>query len=172
MSAWSIYARRGKGPVLRFDGRHFSNTKPGKLFDNPERAKSAGLRLLAQYPILKQYRVWTSPASAARRNVQKRRSNPAVRSAGLRRAAQLLKDFSGHDPEEILSIEQKPITRGLVVGRLAGVLYDTVRDGAYEEYIHQFKIKSRPLLVSSEDGTQLGIVGGRFQFTEAGIEDR
>ena len=168
MSAWSIYARRGKGPVLRFDGRHFSNTKPGKLFDNPERAKTAGLRLLAQYPILKQYRLWTSPA--ARRTV--RRKNPAIRNTSLAKASKLLRDFSGHDPEEILSIEQKPITRGLVVGRLAGVLYDTVRDGAYEEYIHQFKIKSRPLLVTSEDGTQLGIVGGRFQFTEAGIEDR
>jgi hypothetical protein len=62
--------------------------------------------------------------------------------------------------------------KGLVIGQLAGVLYDTKRDGVPEKYIHRFKRKSRPLLTVSADGTQLGIVGGQYQFTEAGIEDR
>lgn len=62
--------------------------------------------------------------------------------------------------------------RGLVVGELDGVLYTTVRDGNVEKYIHRFKKKSRPLLTARADGKQLGIVGGQFQMTEAGIEDR
>lgn len=59
-----------------------------------------------------------------------------------------------------------------MVGELDGVLYTTVRDGQTEKYVHRFRKKSRPLLATSHDGTQLGIVGGQFQFTEAGIEDR
>ena len=61
---------------------------------------------------------------------------------------------------------------GLVIGKLDGVLYTTVRDGKRESYIHEFRARSRPLLAASSDGTQLRIVGGRFEFTDAGIEDR
>lgn len=61
---------------------------------------------------------------------------------------------------------------GLVVGELDGVLYSTTRDGKREKYIHRFRRKSRPLLAASHDGKTLRIVGGRFEFTEAGIEDR
>lgn len=62
--------------------------------------------------------------------------------------------------------------KGLVIGELDGVLYTTIRDGKTEKYIHRFGKKSRPLLTARADGKQLGIVGGRFQMTEAGIEDR
>lgn len=62
--------------------------------------------------------------------------------------------------------------KGLVIGELDGVLYNTVRDGVPEKYVHRFRKSSRPLLAASADGTQLEIVGGRFQMTEAGIEDR
>ena len=61
---------------------------------------------------------------------------------------------------------------GLVIGELDGVLYTTVRDGETEKYIHEFKKKSRPLLVSSHDGDSLHIIGGEYEFTEKGIEDR
>jgi hypothetical protein len=50
--------------------------------------------------------------------------------------------------------------------------YTTVRDGKRERYIHRFRKKSRPLLAASSDGTSLQILGGEFEFTEAGIEDR
>lgn len=90
----------------------------------------------------------------------------------LRQAAGLLEEFSGHAPEEILKIKQAPMKTGLVIGEMDGVLYTTVRDGKLEKYVHRFKKQSRPLLTASSDGTQLGIVGGRYQFTEAGIEDR
>jgi len=61
---------------------------------------------------------------------------------------------------------------GLVVGDLDGVLYTTVRDGKTEHYQHDFKKGSRPLLAASSDGKSLHILGGEYEFTERGIEDR
>lgn len=90
----------------------------------------------------------------------------------LRQAAELLEEFSGHKPTEVLRVHRRPFRKGLVIGEMDGVLYSTVRDGVAERYIHRFRKSSRPLLAASSDGTQLEIVGGRFQMTEAGIEDR
>jgi hypothetical protein len=81
-------------------------------------------------------------------------------------------DFTGHIPSRILRVQKRHATRGLIIGELDGVLYSAVRDGRLERYIHRFRQRSRPLLTASADGKQLDIVGGRFQFTEAGIEDR
>jgi hypothetical protein len=58
------------------------------------------------------------------------------------------------------------------VGELDGVLYTTVRDGVTEKYIHKFRKKSRPLLATSHDGKSLHILGGEYEFTERGIEDK
>lgn len=60
---------------------------------------------------------------------------------------------------------------GLIIGECDGLLYTTERDGKIEKYIHRFKKSSRPLLVSSYDGSALYIVGGRYKFTERGIVD-
>ena len=61
---------------------------------------------------------------------------------------------------------------GLVVGTLDGVLYTTVRDGATESYVHKFRRKSRPTLAAGSDGKSLHVIGGKFEFTDRGIEDR
>lgn len=90
----------------------------------------------------------------------------------LRRAGRLLRDFSGHSPSEVIRVQKKESRKGLVIGELDGVLYTTIRDGRIEKYVHKFRKRSRPLLAATADGTQLEIVGGRFQMTEAGIEDR
>ena len=104
-----------------------------------------------------------------------RTMNPQVRGAlagEAGRAARLLQDFSGHRPTRALVHRQADPKVGLIVGSLDGVLYTAKRDGKMEPYIHEFRARSRPLLATSSDGTQLRIVGGRFKFTEAGIEDR
>ena len=87
-------------------------------------------------------------------------------------AAQLFKDFRGHDPENVTRVKLRNPKTGLVIGELDGVLYETIRDGKTEKYIHEFAKKSRPLLVASADGKSLHIIGGEYEFTEAGIEDR
>lgn len=84
----------------------------------------------------------------------------------------MLEDFSGHEPRELIRARVPVLKKGLVLGVMDGVLYTATRDGEAERYIHEFKPKSRPLLAVSHDGKQLGIVGGRYQVTEAGIEDR
>lgn len=87
-------------------------------------------------------------------------------------AEKLLEDFSGHQATKILHIDDRPIKTGFAIGDLDGVMYSTKRDGKRERYVHEFRKKSRPLLAASHDGTQLRILGGEFEFTEAGIEDR
>lgn len=109
--------------------------------------------------------------NASRRHNPQRRE-AIERDAELATASRLLKDFSGHEPAEILRVDERPMRKGLVIGELDGVLYTTVRDGKTERYIHKFRKSSRPLLTARADGKQLGIVGGRFRMTEAGIVDK
>ena len=87
-------------------------------------------------------------------------------------AAGRFKDFTGHDAEHVDKVRLPRPKVGLVIGEMDGVLYTTVRDGKQEKYIHEFRKKSRPLLVSSHDGDSLHIIGGEYEFTERGIEDR
>lgn len=105
-----------------------------------------------------------------------RRANPQARSGTeadqIEAAAKLQADFSGHEPVNVDTLKVPESARVYTpVGKLTGVLYDTTRDGKDEKYIHRFRRKSRPLLLASHDGTELRIAGGRFRFTEAGIED-
>lgn len=82
----------------------------------------------------------------------------------------MLEDFSGHKPTRIIRVQRRVPKVGLVVGAADFVGYTTVRDGELEKYIHRFPKRSRPRLIASHDGKQLEILGGEFQFTEAGIE--
>lgn len=96
---------------------------------------------------------------------------PATR-AQIEKARKLFADFRGDDPESLTKVKLRNPKTGLVIGELDGVLYSTVRDGKQEKYIHEFKRQSRPLLIASSDGDSLHIVGGQYEFTNAGIEDR
>jgi hypothetical protein len=87
-------------------------------------------------------------------------------------ARKLLRDFSGHEPTTATPVKVSDQKEGLMFGELDFVGYTTVRDGVREKYKHNFRKKSRPLLAATSDGKQLHIVGGRYEFTEAGIEDR
>lgn len=88
-----------------------------------------------------------------------------------RQAAELFADFTGHDARYAERVKLPSPKTGFVVGELDGVLYTAVRDGKTEQYVHKFRKKSRPLLVSSHDGSSLHILGGVYEFTEKGIED-
>ena len=83
----------------------------------------------------------------------------------------MFKDFRGELPGYMDKVRLPRPKVGLAIGELDGVLYTTVRDGKTEKYIHKFKRKSRPLLVSASDGSSLHIVGGKYEFTERGIVD-
>lgn len=101
--------------------------------------------------------------------------NPAPRydSRNLEGARDLYERFTGHKGKTLLTM-RKPVIpdEGLVVGKILGIMYETVRDGRQEKYRHMFARKSRPLFVVSHDGRQLLMLGGAYDFTERGIVDR
>ncbi len=92
--------------------------------------------------------------------------------AKLQKAARLYEDFTGDAPQYIERVYVDVPQVVLLVGELDAVLYSCHRDGKLEHYRHTFKKSSRPLLVTNETGSALFVVGGRYSFTEKGIEDR
>lgn len=91
--------------------------------------------------------------------------------SAIKRAANLYRDFTGHDADHYQKIPVDWPEVGLTVGDCDGILYTTVRDGRVEKYVHRFKKSARPLLVASHDGAKLALIGGDFEFTDAGITD-
>lgn len=90
----------------------------------------------------------------------------------VRRAASLYERFSGHEAEILGKVRIPALPKtGVAIGKCVGILYDTVRDGVAEKYIHKFAKKDAPILVVSPDGKQILLVGGRYTFTERGIVD-
>jgi hypothetical protein len=100
----------------------------------------------------------------------KRRPQRALDQA--ERAADLYERFTGMTPRAIGSIDVPALPDAVaVMGECDGVLYTTVRDGKVERYIHEFADDDKPLLCVTPDGTQILLVGGRYDWTERGIVD-
>ena len=89
----------------------------------------------------------------------------------LTKAIELYEDFTGHIPENLDYVEIPAYEVGIRIGKVLGVMYETVRDGKREKYLHEFKKNSRPVLAVSFDGKQLYMLSGAYQFTDRGIED-
>lgn len=163
---FAIVTRKGRGPLMHFDGRKFTNN--GKPRTYTFAIASAKARyLLRRYSILtdKGYHVWLQPQA---------RNNPE--SPGIEEAARKLEQFSGHPAKEVIRFQMSDQKEGLIIGELPELRYITKREGINSdrltEWHHKFRKASRPLLAVTKDGNQLHIVGGRYEFTEAGIEDR
>lgn len=167
---WEILTRKGRGPLMHYDGKKFTNNGHPKLLTY-EIAMQTARDLLKRFPILREkgYHLWV------RKNDPKRpRDNPE--SAGLEQAAHKLEEFSGHDATKVIKAKISDQKEGLVIGDLRRIEYGTKREGINDDRLtrweHAFRKNSRPLLAVTKDGKQLHIVGGRYEFTEAGIEDR
>ena len=89
----------------------------------------------------------------------------------VQRAARLYENFTGHEAKYVEAVRLDSPDVVMLIGELDAVLYSCTRDGKLEHYEHKFRKSSRPLLVSSSDGTALFIVGGRYKFTNRGIVD-
>lgn len=167
--SWEIVTRRGRGPLMHFDGRKFTNNGKAKVFPTFSRASQKASALLRRYPVLtsKGYHVWL-------RKHATRRDNPET--PGIDEAAKKFQEFTGHEATSLIETDFPSVKEGLVIGELDILGYRTKREGIEDgrtvSYGHRFRKKSRPLLAVSKDGKQLIIVGGRYEFTEAGIEDR
>jgi hypothetical protein len=96
-----------------------------------------------------------------------------VKNQQIARGSRLFKRFTGRAVSSMATVEVPPLPKtGLAIGKILGIMYETVRDGKQERYLHKFKASSRPLFVVSHDGKQLLIVGGQYNFTERGIVDK
>ena len=56
------------------------------------------------------------------------------------------------------------------LGKLVGVIYESVVDGKKQHYIHEFKKIGSPVLAVNTIGNQLYILGGKYKVTIRGIE--
>ena len=101
------------------------------------------------------------------------KKNPAgnTTTKKIDKAIRLFEKFSGHTPEYIDKKDLPKIDVGFKIGTLDGLLYTTVRDGRTEKYVHKFKRRARPILVSNFDGSFIALVGGNYKFTDRGIVD-
>jgi hypothetical protein len=89
------------------------------------------------------------------------------------RAAKLFKKFTGHEGAVVKTITVPALPKAVaVIGKIDGILYETVRDGVTERYRHTFKKNARPLFCVTADGRQIVLIGGSYNFTERGIVDR
>jgi hypothetical protein len=175
--------QKGGGPVMTWNGERFTNNEPFHAFSKVLTAKSTGKTLLKKFRTLEGYRIWveskftviTPAINSGKRRAMRGGSkmNPSRRNVELDQAAKKLEDFTGHPVQHLESAYSRSNQKtGLIVGELDLVGYRATRDGKTERYGHHFKKNSRPLLAVTSDGKQLHIVGGRYEFTEAGIEDR
>lgn len=180
-----LCAQRTGGKKMCWNGERFTDNPPFKPFAKAATAKNTGKAMCKKFPILAGYKVWVdskfhTPAPITQKGRAMRggtKSNPAKRAAGtdaeLDAAAKKLEDFSGHPVQHLESAYSRSNQKtGLIVGELDLIGYRAKRDGKTERYGHHFKKNSRPLLAVTSDGKQLHIVGGQYEFTEAGIEDR
>jgi hypothetical protein len=180
-----LCVQKPKGKRMCWNGDRFTDNEPFKSFPKASAATQLGKQLVKRYPILQGYKVWvagqfiTLPVRTAHRSKMQAmrggsKSNPSARdNAELDEAATKLQNFTGHKVSHLEAGYSRSTQKtGLIVGELDLVGYRAKRDGKTERYGHHFKKNSRPLLAVTSDGKQLHIVGGQYEFTEAGIEDR
>lgn len=97
----------------------------------------------------------------------------SFRDNNVRAATRRFEAFTGHDAETASIVQlPRPVREAFVIGPILAIEYLTVRDGETENYRHAFTKQAAPLLVSSFDGRQLMLIGGRYRFTDRGIVDR
>lgn len=179
--------QKGHGPILTWNGKSFTD-RPDDVphaFAKKSTAERVGKNLYRRFRILDHYKMLVVSGFQSKSSIiddKKQRamrggtkSNPGkrTRDAELDQAAKRLEEFSGHPVQHLESAySRSPQRTGLIIGELDLVGYRAKRDGKLERYGHHFKKNSRPLLAVTSDGKQLHIVGGQYEFTEAGIEDR
>lgn len=89
----------------------------------------------------------------------------------LEQAADLYRDFRGMEPDQVVYEQLPGEINAMHMGTVAGIAYDTVRDGKSEKYYHAFKPWAGPSLNASADGRTLILTGGKFEVTDRGIVD-
>lgn len=156
--------------------KSFATRGRSQKFDSIEKAWKRARKLLAEHPQLRGYNLF---ADKLRETNTAPLKNPSafakMREAyadEIDAADAKLSAFSGHSASHFQKFKAKPAKVGFALGDLVAVEYRATRDGETNNYRHAFRKSSQPLLSVSDDGKQLLILGGEFEVTERGIEDR
>lgn len=133
-----------------------SNKMRGKVYASAAHAQAAMRMLLRDKTLKRGWKYAVVPATF---------TNPA---SGER----LYTDFHGEPPRRIKTRQLPTFRRGLEIGPVVALTYDTKRDGKITRYEHEFDDRAAPLLIASDSGHELALTGGSYQFTDRGIQDR
>ena len=101
----------------------------------------------------------------------KRNPVPRGRLAKTEKAIKLYQRFRDQDPAFVDEYNAPDMSVCMLIGKCDAIEYTTVRGGRTELYRHEFTGKSKPMLIASWDGKQVGFLGGRYSFSEVGIKD-
>lgn len=112
-----------------------------------------------------------APKKSVKRKMVKRNPVPRSRMAKAEKAIQLFMRFRGMEPQFVDEYNAPDLSVAMLIGQCDAVEYTTVREGKTEMYRHEFTGKSKPMLIASWDGKQIGFLGGRYNFSEVGIKD-
>ena len=160
-----------KNKKFYYDGKNLDSKKSSAKVFNNKKVLNSKARLISNAFNVSVYCEDVKPTIK-----KSRKKNPVPPSSVVNKkvddASKLYEDFTGHNADTINEVTTEHISVGLTVGKCDGILYTTKRDGETEHYIHEFKKSARPEIIASHDGSQLGLIGGDFEFTERGICDR
>lgn len=158
--------------TLMKEGKRYGNkgiaTIQGAKFLNQKGVKSIGV-----YPATDSAKKISAELRKGASLVKPSKKNPIKnsRKRRVKKAQVLYEDFTGHPADEYEVVELPQHDTGLKVGNVLGIMYETVRDGKNEKYLHEFKKASRPAFVVSHDGQQIYLIGGSYLFKDSGIND-
>lgn len=171
-----VCAHRHGGEWMCWDGEKFSNNTKPVAYISREGAIQAAHRIWNKHPKLRAagYGLYVVDASRIQKiNAAARRGNPAPLDGSVDETAQKFKDFTGREATHATGYKPRSADKtAMELGRVKAIEYIAKRDKETSVWRHPFKAKSRPLLAASTDGKQLHIVGGQYEVTDAGIEDR
>lgn len=90
----------------------------------------------------------------------------------IRAAISLYRSFRDKEPTRVKIVDYEPPEAVAIIGYVEEICYVTSHGKKVVHYSHPFGKGSRPLLCASEDGRQLLLLGGNFEFGEQGIVDK
>lgn len=142
-------------------------------FSSIDKAFAQARKLLAEHPQLRGYHLFAEKLSRIKKNPSESGYRRAAEGYAreLDKAADAYEAFTGASATHVTAYKKSASRRGFALGKLLAVEYRATRDGETNNFRHDFKKSSQPLLIGSDDGSCLDIVGGRIRVTERGIED-
>lgn len=173
---WIVAGRSPKSKKRMFLTKKntFATSGKAREFAHMRDATRVAHAMMERHPQLRGYSLFVDQAKP----IQRKNPSGYARArdgmlAEIDAAAEKFEEFTGFRATKETRYPTPRHKTGFALGKLVGVIYEQNRKGdGLSQYRHDFKSNCRPQLVSSLDGSQLVIVGGRYRVSEeTGIND-